>query len=287
MLGLSSLAKLYYTYHLYWIGHIFFAICSFLVLLFIGKIMFARPAIVEELNNPIVAAVSPAFAMSVMMLCNSLFMFQIATPVVTVIWLLAAITQLILVLYFSYRFMWRKWQIKNIFPSWFVTYVGLGIIVVTAPFKGLIFQLILYFIIFSAVLLVPIILYRVIVTKDIPEPAQPLITILAAPVSIILLSYVAQVTEVQAEIVLPLFIISQLLYLFVLWKLRTLLRLPFYPSYAAFTFPLVICATAFHVAREQLAFISPLSSVIAYVELCIATVIVVYVTIRYTRFIMR
>ncbi|MER1987547.1 MAG: TDT family transporter [Solibacillus sp.] len=287
MLGLSSLAKLYYSYDLLWMGHVFFTICAFIAFLFIGKVIFARAAIVEELNNPIVAAVSPAVAMSIMMLCSCVVMLNGAHPAIISIWSLAAFLQLTLVCYFSYRFMWRKWQIQNIFPSWFVTYIGLGIIPVTAPFKGSIFYIILYFILVSAVILVPIILYRVLVTKDIPEPAMPLITILAAPCSIILLAYLSQVTEVNHHIVLVLFILSQLFYVFVLWKLRLLLRLPFYPSYAAFTFPLVISATAFYAARQQLDWTTPTSLVIAYLELCIATIIVVYVTIRYTRFIVK
>lgn len=285
MLGLASLAKLYYVYELPMLGHVFFSISLFIVLLLAGKLLFASAAIREELNNPIITSVSPTIPMGLMMLCSIFSFFGWSELIITTVWTVAALLQLMIVLYFSYRFMWGKWQLKNIFPSWFVTYIGLGVMPITAPFEAGWLHFVLYFIAASAVVLVPTVLYRVIVKKDIPEPAMPLITILAAPVSLILLAYLALHPVANETIVAGLLLVSQLLYLFVLVKLVTLLRLPFYPSYAAFTFPLVICATALYTVRSYFGWTDAATLWFAYTELGLATIIVSYVVIRYTRFI--
>ena len=76
------------------------------------------------------------------------------------------------------------------------------------------------------------------------EPAKPLFCIYAAPVSLCLAGYVPSVPPKAAGMVIALLIASTALLIVVLCRLPMLLRLKFYPRYAAFPFPFVIAAIA-------------------------------------------
>ena len=79
-------------------------------------------------------------------------------------------------------------------------------------------------------------------------------------------------------------VVSQGFYIFALSKLVNLLKLKFYPSYSAFTFPLVISALALKLSNgflvNQGITISILPVLIKIEEL-IAVLIVFYVLMRY------
>ncbi|MFC2661774.1 MAG: hypothetical protein ACFNYI_01375 [Eubacterium sp.] len=83
---------------------------------------------------------------------------------------------------------------------------------------------------------------------------------------------------------LGMLVIAQIIYIFAVVKAVTYLKTPFYPSYAAFTFPLVISAIA---AKQTMACCMKLGHPQAWlapvvtVETVIATVFVVYVFIRF------
>ena len=82
-------------------------------------------------------------------------------------------------------------------------------------------------------------------------------------------------------------IVAAILYVFSLVKAVTYLKLPFYPSYASFTFPFVISAIAMKQASACLMNmgrpISFLSGVVT-IETVIAVLFVAYVFIRFMGF---
>ena len=81
-----------------------------------------------------------------------------------------------------------------------------------------------------------------------------------------------------------LFILSQAIYFITLGLLTKLLRSAFYPSYAAFTFPLVISATAVNLTSKLSVFQFLNLELLANMEILIAIAIVTYVLIRYCIF---
>lgn len=86
---------------------------------------------------------------------------------------------------------------------------------------------------------------------------------------------------------MALFVLATVLYLFALVKAVGYLKMPFYPSYAAFTFPFVISAIA---AKQTMACAAKLGhpllalSGLVLVETVIAVVLVVYTYIRFMMF---
>ena len=106
--------------------------------------------------------------------------------------------------------------------------------------------------------------------------------------SLSLAGYLACVEEKSFLMVVIMAVLAQGLYVMVLTQMPKLLRMCFYPSYAAFTFPFVITAIAL---RQTLAYLEDMYfSVPEFLhglllaETILATVIVLYVFVRYLNF---
>lgn len=175
-------------------------------------------------------------------------------------------------------------------PSWFIPPVG--IIVADVAFSGnsaLIWlahsALVLGMTVYA--LMLPLMIYRIVFAEKIPDVAQPTLAILAGPASLSLAGYVNVVAEPHAIIIGLLFGIAILMTAIIYIAFFKLLRRPFCPGYAAFTFPMVIGATALF----KLAGWMGSSSInlqytrqiqhLALFELMVATLVVSYVVLRY------
>lgn len=107
------------------------------------------------------------------------------------------------------------------------------------------------------------------------------------PASLCVAGYVQSVTPKSFGFLMALFVPATVLYLFALVKAVGYLKMPFYPSYAAFTFPLVISTIA---AKQTMACAVklghplPALSGLVFVETVIAVVLVVYTYIRFMMF---
>lgn len=288
MLAFISLGNLLLSMHQSVAGHFFFIIGILLFLLIIGKILFAFSTVVKEMQNPIIASVSPTFTMGTLSISNGLHYYGIPEPMIHLLWSAAAVLQIAIIIYFIKTFVWKnKVTISNIFPSWLILFVGTAVMPLTAGnLSGMFTKSILIFAVCAFIILVPIIILRGFIRKDLPEPTIPMLTILTAPASLCLAAYFKQF-EAQLFIVVTFFIVAQLLYLLVLTKLPSALKLPFYPSYAAFTFPLVISATATNAVIhffEQSKMVSQWLTIYFYFQLIISSVMVLYVFVRYINY---
>lgn len=106
--------------------------------------------------------------------------------------------------------------------------------------------------------------------------------------SLCIAGYVQSVNPKSYGFLAGMFILSGILYVFALVKACTYMRLPFYPSYASFTFPFVISAIA---AKQTMACMvkmghqMPILQYVVLAETVIAVLFVAYVLIRFLRFI--
>jgi exfoliative toxin A/B len=132
--------------------------------------------------------------------------------------------------------------------------------------------------------LLPVVLKRVFVVGEIPEPALPTLVIMCAPASLLLAGYMNAFEIKSVVMVVFLLILSQLTYVYVLTKLPKLLGLKFYPSYSAFTFPMVITAISIKLTAGYLAtfgITSAILSTLVKVQEFLAVALVLYVLVRY------
>ena len=286
MLALAATGNLLASYgNIY--RNIFGALSSIIFLLLLIKIFTSTKAIVESLNNPVIASVAPTFSMGMMILATYLKPIQFSISYG--LWIAGILIHILLMIDFTKKFI-LKFDIKKVFPSYFVVYVGIVVASVTAPaFNAIdIGQVLFWFGFVSYLILLPIVLYRVFKIKSIPEPALPVITIFAAPASLCLAGYMSSFQEKNITIVWLLTTLSLVMLLAVLIYMPKMLKLKFYPSYAAFTFPCVISAIAIKKTNTFLMAADsgiPLLRYIVRFEEFLAITIVLYVLIKYISFI--
>ncbi|WP_368251764.1 TDT family transporter [Enterococcus sp. 2201sp1_2201st1_B8_2201SCRN_220225] len=288
ILGLASLGNLMKAFQFTAVGNAMGIVAGCLMILILARLFFLPLHSLSDLKNPIVASVAPTFTMALMVLCTYLTITPGLTAIATIIWFVAVVVHYLLVFYFTYNFVIKpQVGISHVFPSWFIVFVGMGVVAVTSPsFSLAVGQLNFWIALVFYVLLLPIIIYRVFVHKQMPEATLPLMTIVAAPGSLCLTGYLKSFTEPNATLAIALLLVSQILYYVMLSKI-TRLRLNFYPSFAAFTFPLVISAiaiTTFNQVFAPVGTIGILLSLLSIFETIVATAAVFFVLAHYLHF---
>lgn len=270
-----------------WTGAV---IASVLLLILAVKFLFHRHLLREDLAHPVVGSVVPTFAMGTMVVSNSLGHF---IPLAgDMLWLVAVGLHIVFLISFVYHRM-QEFELHHMVPSWFVPPVG--IIVADVSFSGnpaltavangaLLFGMLAY-----AVML-PMMIYRLMFTHEIPDAAKPTMAIMAAPASLSLAGYLTVTAEPSPVIIGLLFGIAVLMTAIIYLAFIKLLRLPFSPGYAAFTFPMVIGSTALFKLSAWMESVGVANEYVAQVhwlagfELVVATVVVGYVALRYLAF---
>ena len=263
----------------------FLSIAIFLVLIL--KLFLAYEQIKEELKNPIVLSIMPTSTMALMLLCTYIKPF--AGSAAVFLWYAVVITHFCLMCFLIKRFI-CNFTIQAAFPSWFAVFVGVVAVSISGAVMEarLIGRAAFYIGFIHYFLILPLVIYRVVKVKLMPEPARPTIAIFNAPMSLCITGYFSSFEQQNAVLVYFMLSIAVITYVYVSINMVFLLRLQFYPSYAAFTFPYVISAIAFKTANVFLAenginffnFIPPISELAAIA-------VVVYVLIRYLIFIIR
>ena len=282
MLGTAALGNLLQSY-----GEGLRNVCgifaAFLLILVLLKLIMFPGMIKEDMGNPIMASVSGTFTMALMIL--STYVKPYIGQAAYIIWLLAIILHLVLIVYFTVKFV-VKLQMPKVFASYYIVYVGIVVAAVTAPaYEQLgIGAATFWFGFVTLILLLVLVTYRYVKFKEVPNPAKPLICIYAAPTSLCIAGYVQSVTPKSYGFLIGMFVMATVIYIFALVKAVGYLKLPFFPSYAAFTFPFVISAIA---SKQTMACAAnmghpmPFLQYVVLVETIIAVVLVVYTYIRF------
>ncbi|MCI9167434.1 MAG: TDT family transporter [Dorea sp.] len=282
MLGTAALGNLLQNYS-EGIRYVCGAFSAFLLVLVLLKLILFPGKVKEDMGNPIMASVAGTFPMSLMIL--STYVKPFIGQVSFYIWALAIALHLALIIYFTVKFI-LKLQMSKVFASYYIVYVGIAVAAITAPAyeKPAVGSAAFWFGFVTLIILLVLVTYRYLNFKEIPEPARALVCIYAAPTSLCIAGYVQSVTPKSKGFLLGMFVAATLLYLFALVKAVSFLKLPFYPSMAAFTFPFVISAIA---AKQTMACLANMGSpvpalrIIVLAETVIAVLFVVYTYVRF------
>ncbi|MGF0112736.1 ethanolamine utilization protein EutJ [Streptococcus sp. SGI.013] len=234
MLTLFSLANLLSDFPK--LSGIVYLLATLLLSLITGRLLLTAKTLLTEFENPVVASSFASFFMS-------LFVFITTLPfeqrLKIGLWGLVLISYLIYIVWFSYHFIPQK-NLDQIYPSWFVLYVGLAISIPTSPSNTL---ELLHLPILMVSSLAWLILFVTITYRQIKNPLslteKPLLAIYAAPLSLLLTAYLKLSPSVNHPLILGALLFSQLLYLFALVIFFKQIRNIFSPIFSAFSFPLV------------------------------------------------
>jgi len=242
MLGLAAAGNLVQSY-----GEVYRnmlgTISAILLIIMVVKILTDQDGFKDNLDNPVVASVFPTFSMAIMLF--STYLKPFAPSLAFRVWIIGVSLHIILIIWFTKKYT-LHFKIKQTFPSWFVVYVGIVVASVTGPVYKMatLGQYAFWFGFATYLILLPIVSYRVLKIKEMPEPTMPTLAIYAAPASLLLAGYMNSFETKNMAIVWFLMMLSIIMYVLVIIMLSKLLKLKFYPSYSSFTFPLVISGIA-------------------------------------------
>ena len=261
---------------------LFGAIGIIFLILILLKVVLYPQLIKDDFKNPVIASSSGTFSMSLMILSTYLMPFM--PGISYTIWIMGIVLHILLIIYFTYHFIVHNFDISNVYPSYWIVYVGITMAAITANVHGINDADFIFFIIGFVGMLVstPLVLYREFVYDKIPEMNRPLTCIFTALFSILIVGYVNSADIISNEFLTALYTIASIFYIFAIYKLIRNIKIRFYPSFAAFTFPFVISALATKGVLGTLK-IGLLNYVLA-LQTVIARVLVVYVFIKYIKF---
>lgn len=283
-LGTAALGNLLQTYALgKSIRPAFGIVASIIIIAILIKFIIGWKESLNELDNPVVASSFVTFFMTFTILSSYL-----SKEVGVILWYIGVIGHLVYLIWFILKY-FKTFNIKTVFPSWFVPFVGFVTGSVTAPKFGLLdFGRILFWIglglyVVSFILVTK----RMSTLGELPPPAAPTRAIYAAPASLLLAGYIASFTPnglINANIVYLLLIISIILYIYGVYIATKHIPGKFLPSFSSFTFPYVISAIAL---KSSLKFLKgqgmeiTFLNYLVYIQEIIALIAVVYVLVYY------
>lgn len=287
MLGTAALGNLLQSYS-EGIRYVCGIVAGLLLVLVLLKLCLFPGMVKEDMKNPIMASVAGTFPMSLMILSG--YVKPFIGKAAYYIWLSAIALHLALIVYFTLKFI-TKLQMPKVFASYYIVYVGIVAASVTAPaYESLaIGSAAFWFGFFSLIVLSVLVTIRYVKYKEVPDPAKPLICIYAAPTSLCIAGYVQSVTPKNYGLLMGMFAVAGILYIFALVKAVGYLKLPFFPSYASFTFPFVISAIA---SKQTMACLMnmgrpiPALQYVVLAETVIAAVFVIYTLVRFLQFLL-
>ena len=261
-------------------------VATVLAVMFICNVISAPDKFRENMKNPIMASVFCTFPMALMLF--STYVKPWLGPVSKGIWYVAFVLHVVLIIYFTVTFMLKP-ALPKIHASYYIVYVGIAMTAMTAPAyeaTGL-GAATFWFGLVALLILVVIVTIRY-VKMPAPDPAKPLICIYAAPCSLCIAGYVQSVVPKSQAFLLALWVPATIFFVFACIKFVQYLKLPFFPSYAAYTFPFAISA----IASKQLMACSaamekplPFLKPIVLIETIIAVITTLYALVRYLMFI--
>lgn len=286
-LGLAALGNLLQPYAE--IAHIACgALSLFLVAMLVAKLIMFPSMLREDMKNSVFASVSATFFMTLMQLAG--YLAPVAIVPALGLWCSAVAGHFVLMTWFTLYYI-RRFKLTEVFPTYFICYVGIIVAAVTSPVFGAeaFGQGIFWFGFACYLVLLAVVTMRYI-KHEIPEGARPLFCIYAAPMGLSLVGYLSVMPDPNLVFVAVLMGLGQLMLIGVVTRVPKFLALQFYPSYAAMTFPFVISAMALgkgvqalYAAGYSIPALPVIEALIA-VETLFAAVMVAYVFVHFMKF---
>ena len=248
--------------------------------LVLGRLIIGYRQIQEDLHNPVIASAFPSFFMAAFLFAGRLPLAQIG---LSVTWVGLLGLYIAYIIFFSLRFM-RPLSLNQVFPSWFVIYVGPAISLVTVPasvptsIKGLILGVTAL----ATLALFPLVLWRMRQIA-IPHLYRSILAILAAPLALLITSSIKSGQRPDTILLVGLLIFSQLFFFFALGLFTRLVNKGFVPLFAAFSFPLVNSINAFKAVTTSLKLLNPMTHLIYLAELLPVLAIMIYLLYHFIK----
>ena len=286
ILAILSLGKIFADF-----SSIFFIIGSVLIFLVLLKLVLHFEAFNKELNQLIALSTFGTFSMALMLFSTYLkpLFLPLSQTIAFGIWILGIIIHLTIIILFTKNYILANFDIENVFATWWIVYIGITMAAITAPAYDLQQYGFIFFGI-GFILMIPtliLISYRYLKFTAIEDKNKPFICIYTALLSILIVGYV-NAMNIDGNFLCLIYPGAFIFYIFAIYhaiRLLVLERLEFMPSFSAFTFPFVISAIATGEAYKF--FGLGILNYLFYIQAIIALVLVIFVSYKYLRFLMK
>ena len=250
---------------------------------FIAKLFFDRDNVANELKNPAVLSVFPTTTIAIILLCA--YAKPFLGMVAVYIWYMAVAAHLFIMALFVKLFV-IDFRLQNVLPSWFIVSAGIVAASVSSPIMNTqtLGQILFYLGLFLSIAMAVVVIYRMM-KIPLPEPLRPVTAIFTAPAGLLIVGYFSAFEFKSDLLIYIMLIIAVIGYIYVCVSMFSLLKLKFYPTYVAFTFPFVISAAAFRAANAFLIESGHyFFRFVPMVTMWVAIFLVVYASVRYIVF---
>jgi len=282
VMGLSGLAMVWHAIETRWqlapwpsAGLTLLAAAIFLVLIpaYALKALRYRDRVMAELRHPIRINFLPTISINLILL--GILSRPWLEPLSNALWLSGAGLQLVLTVLIVTVWLNSERPPNSLNPAWFIPAVGNVLVPMAAIPAG--FELTAWFFfsvgMFFWIILGTLVFYRLIIGEALEPPMRPTLAILLAPPAVAFLAWL-QLSGNNPGAGLMFYFIALLTFLLLIPQLPGFLKLPFFPSWWAYTFPLAaFTAASFHYAELTGAYgPAPLLLLAVAVNLIIVTV---------------
>ena len=256
-----------------------------LLIVYIVKIIKYPTVFKKEYSATVPSSLYAGFTM-IMMLLGAYFI-QYNGFFGKLLWSLGLFIHTIHVLVFTYRNVFKDFRWDVFVPSWFVTYNGIMVSVVTSgPMnEPLITKILTYYGILIYLLIIPFMIYRLIKIDIKPEFFHTQ-AILLAPVSLCVVSYLTAIENPNIYLLGILYIALLISLAFVVYMIPSFFSKKFTPAYAGMTFPMAIgivgsTKMANYLSNVGYVDLSAIVEQISGLQIYLTTTIIGYVLIRF------
>lgn len=284
ILGLVTVSNAWAINKVTFLKPISIALAIIIIGLMAIRLVIFPTKIANELKNPVAGSFYPTIDMSLFLIAS--FIQPNSPKLASALWLFAAILHFGLIISYTF-FRLKNRNFSEVIPSWFVVYVGL--ITGSLASKGMGYdKLAKFMVIFgttSFLLLWPVMLYKIF-TNKVDKDKIATCAIIAAPGSLALAGVIDLFKGANIYFVMFLgfaSIVNVLIVYFFAFKLSIY---KFKPNFATFTFPLAVSALAIYkfsnfLAVQNLATASSIIKIVGYIEIVIATTIILFILINF------
>jgi tellurite resistance protein len=227
------------------------AVFALLALAYGTKIVCFRDAVLQELRHPVKLNFFPAFSISLVLLATTQLHYM--PGLAYILWVCGASLHLMFTLYvMSVWIHHEHFEINHINPAWFIPVVGNVIVPIAGTQLGYTELSWFFFSIGTVfwIVLMTIIFYRVLFHAPLPAKLMPTFFILIAPPAVSSIAYVKLAGEVDAFARL-LYYTGLFLTLLLATQYRRFIKLQFFLSWWAYSFPLAAITVASFLFAEQ------------------------------------
>jgi tellurite resistance protein len=231
---------------LLWVASAVFALA---LLLYLAKLLRYPQAVLQELGNPVQLNFFPTISISLLLL--SIAVLNLAPATAAVLWVLGTAIHLILTIYVMNVWMHHDhFEIHHINPAWFIPIVGNVLVPIAGVPLGY-SELSWFFfsvgLVFWLVMLT-IIIYRMLFHHPLPERLMPTLFILIAPPAVGFIAYTRLAGLLDSggpdAFARILYYSGLFLTLLLTTQIGRFLRIQFYLSWWAYSFPLAAITIA-------------------------------------------